>query len=221
MSNSIWKTPVSAPNCEVSSIGIVRNKKTEKEYTPTTIGNGYLSVHIRDKNNKRHYIHRLVAEAFIPNPDNKPQVNHIDGNKMNNCVENLEWVSCKENIRHAIATGLNTQDYQNKPVICLTTGKTYKSCRSAARTLNINFSQIRNVCSGKCKQTYGLRFRYLSDLIAQANKAERLQKAVDIANEALKYARQRGLDNTATLFAVGTKADKALDEIRQLIKENQ
>ena len=65
------------------------------------------------------------------------------------------------------------------------------------------------------------RWCYLDDLIAQADKAERLQKAVDIANEALKYARQRGLDNTATLFAVGTKADKALDEIRQLIKENQ
>ena len=65
------------------------------------------------------------------------------------------------------------------------------------------------------------RWAYLEEIIAQADKAERLQKAVDIAEEALKYARQRGLDNTATLFAVGTKADKALDEIRQLIKENQ
>ena len=54
---------------------------------------------------------------------------------------------------------------------------------------------------------------YLSDLVAQADKAERLQKAVDIAKEALKYARQRGLDNTATLFAVGSKADKALETI--------
>lgn len=65
------------------------------------------------------------------------------------------------------------------------------------------------------------RWAKVTDLIAQADKAERLQKAVDVAEEALKYARQRGLDNTATLFAVGTKADKALDEIRQLIKENQ
>ena len=65
------------------------------------------------------------------------------------------------------------------------------------------------------------RWAYLEEIIAQADKAERLQKAVDIAKEALKYARQRGLDNTATLFAVGTRADKALDEIRQLIKENQ
>ena len=65
------------------------------------------------------------------------------------------------------------------------------------------------------------KWTYYDDLIAQADKAERLQKAVDIANEALKYARQRGLDNKATPFAIGTKADKALDEIRQLIKEQK
>lgn len=60
------------------------------------------------------------------------------------------------------------------------------------------------------------RWCYFDELLAQANMAERLQKAMDIAKEALKYARQRGLDNTATLFAVGTKADKALIEIKQL-----
>lgn len=60
------------------------------------------------------------------------------------------------------------------------------------------------------------RWCYWDEFIAQADKAERLQKAVDVAEEALKYARQRGLDNTATLFAVGTKADKALTEIKKL-----
>lgn len=74
---------------------------------------------------------------------------------------------------------------------------------------------------GKCAVVPGNKWAYIDELIAQADKAERLQKAVDVAGEALKYERQRGLDNTATLFAVGTKADKALDEIRQLIKENQ
>lgn len=64
----------------------------------TDRGNGYLTVHIEGKNR---YLHRIIAQAFIPNPENKSEVNHIDGNRSNDCVKNLEWVSRLENAKHA------------------------------------------------------------------------------------------------------------------------
>lgn len=93
---------------QVSTTGIVtRNGKEIK----TRIRSGYLSFTECINNVKRDvYVHRLVAKTYIPNPQNKPCINHIDGNKLNNCVSNLEWVTHKENSVHASRTGLN--DYQ-------------------------------------------------------------------------------------------------------------
>lgn len=82
------------------------------------------------------------------------------------------------------------------------------NCFCACASCFVDLRKVKRWCS----------LENLDDLIAQADKAERLQKAVDVAEDALKYARQRGLDNKATPFAIGTKADKALDEIKQLIK---
>ena len=70
---------------------------------------GYYCVSISDKNQKErvYAVHRLIAKTFIENPENKPQINHKDGNKLNNSVENLEWATAKENIKHAFLNGLN------------------------------------------------------------------------------------------------------------------
>lgn len=88
--------------------GAVFRLEGEAECVPTITNTaGYASVRLPDKN---HLVHRLVAEAFIPNPENKPQVNHKDGNKRNNNVNNLEWVTQAENIAHALSHGLFPKD---------------------------------------------------------------------------------------------------------------
>lgn len=89
----------------------VRAHSKKREYSKTRIrsGSAYLSVMI---GRKRVSIHRLVATAFIPNPDKKPQINHIDGNKFNNRVDNLEWCTQSENVKHAFKAGLNKPSHK-------------------------------------------------------------------------------------------------------------
>lgn len=85
-------------------------------------GNGYFRTNLaKDGVNKTVKVHRLVAEAFIPNPSNLPEVNHIDGNKQNNHVENLEWCSRSENLKHAVEIGLKRLDGEFNPGHKLTT----------------------------------------------------------------------------------------------------
>ena len=88
---------------EVTEGGNIFIKATGKEITPKNNGNGYLRIYI-PKIKKRFLLHRLVATAYVPNPDNKPQVNHIDGNKHNNSSNNLEWCTNQENVSHFYET---------------------------------------------------------------------------------------------------------------------
>lgn len=94
---------------------ISKNGEVFKRIYGRETSGGYLSAHIRK--GKDYKIHRLVAQTFIPNPDDLPQVNHIDGNKMNNCVDNLEWCSQSHNIKHAYDNGLINKDNISKGVI--------------------------------------------------------------------------------------------------------
>lgn len=91
----------------VSSFGKVKSMLSNKILSESTDSNGRKGVALYiDKYNKKTYrIHRLVAKAFIPNPENKPQVNHIDSNPSNNKVDNLEWCTISENMKHAYKYG--------------------------------------------------------------------------------------------------------------------
>ena len=102
----IWKPVKSAPNYEISNNGLVRNTKTGKMLKIATNNHGYHLVCLSYKNKKQTgYIHRLVAEAFIPTDlDTRISVvNHIDGYKSNNSIENLEWTTHAENTYHGKA----------------------------------------------------------------------------------------------------------------------
>lgn len=105
---------------EVSNIGNIRNAKTHRVRKINVLPKGYafVGVSLGSRDNKPLFkVHRAVAETFIPNPNNLPVINHLDGNKLNNVVENLEWCTHQENTMHAYANGLQKPSprcYHNK-----------------------------------------------------------------------------------------------------------
>ena len=166
---SEWKTiPGFGEKYQVTKTGRIRNSKTGRELSPYKKPDGYLAVNLSHQNKaKPTMVHRLVAEAYIPNPEGLPVVNHIDGDKGNPHVKNLEWVSFSENSLHAFRTGLsqisekcknavskiaaeNGAKTTSKPVFQINAnGKRihrYKSVREAERTTGIPRGNIIRAC---------------------------------------------------------------------------
>ncbi len=170
---------------EVSSLGRIRsyanarwgNRPNAKIMKVKQIPVGYLQVNLcKPKGGGKAVsglIHRLVAEAFIPNPDNLPVVNHKDGNKTNNRADNLEWVTASENSFHAVRTGLKKPSQHQKevaakrqsvPVVMLSLDgekiSVFESGKQAALAVGADISAVTKCCRGKLKKTKGYRFQY-------------------------------------------------------------
>ena len=102
-------------NYIISDEGIIKNIATDRIINPWLNNNGYRYVTLNLEGTRKNYrVHRLVAEKFIPNPNNLPQVNHKDGNKQNNEIDNLEWCDSSYNVQHAIKQGLIPLGVNNK-----------------------------------------------------------------------------------------------------------
>ncbi|MBO7712938.1 MAG: HNH endonuclease [Methanobrevibacter sp.] len=147
------------------------HKGIKTKLKPFLSKNGYLTVSFGHKSTKR-LVHRLVAKAFIPNPDNKAQVNHIDGNKTNNNVSNLEWCTCSENLIHkhrvlghkgAWFGKFGKNNPSSKPVIQLKNNKIinkFDCIAEAERMTGISHSSISACCKNKSKTAGGYEWEY-------------------------------------------------------------
>ena len=161
----------------ISNLGNVKslnyqNTKKERVLCPVKHHLGYMLVHLGK--NKIKMVHTLVAEAFIPNPEGKKFVNHIDGNKQNNVVTNLEWVTSKENMNHAIRTGLRNPHKNNHPFgkdvinskVVLQYSKDgslirkWECISDAARSIGCNHCSIINNAMGRKKSSHGFIWKY-------------------------------------------------------------
>ncbi len=167
--NEVWKTIEGFPNYEVSNRGRIRNKRTGLILTQIPDKDGYLRIHLgNDRTVKR--VHRLVASAFISNPFNKPHVNHIDGNKTNNCIDNLEWATSRENNVHALNTGLRKI---SRPVRIVETGEIFKSISDCANAIGAKDQNVHAVASGyeHHKTIKGLHIEYVDDNMLAKNQS--------------------------------------------------
>ena len=139
--------------------GRVWSYKSNKFLKPSLVRGYHRVILYKEGKEKAFRIHRLVAEAFIPNPDGLPQVNHKDEDKSNNCVENLEWCDAKYNANY----GTRTERAINKisiPIYCVELDKTFKSQTEAAKELGLDNRNINKCCKGKVKTHSGYHFRY-------------------------------------------------------------
>lgn len=165
----------------ITEEGEILNYRTQKFMKQRFDKDGYLRVSLtKDGKQQTFFIHRLLAEAFIPNPKNLPLINHKDENKKNNNLNNLEWCTHWYNLTYsrdknlALEKGVDFMGFEktnqkrpgsgtSKPVRCVELNIIYQSGAEAARELNLDASHISKVCRGKANTTGGYHFEFVTE----------------------------------------------------------
>ena len=168
-----WAKTTRNPNYLVSNTGRIRRNGSDKDHSVRD-RKGYYAVDLYENGERStERVHILVAEAFVPNPNNNPMVYHKDGNKHNNNAENLEWVTNKENCDHAWKTGLARPSYgmlgkrnpnggrKGKPIRIVETGEVFKNSLECEKAINGNNRHINDCLKGRQETHRGYHFEYV------------------------------------------------------------
>lgn len=155
-------------NYVINEDGIIYHQKYISEWSIVQYVNaridrgGYLSCRLsRDGQVHTKFIHRLLAQHFIPNPLNLSEVNHKDGNRLNNALWNLEWITHRANVQHAYQNGLNSSA---KRILDIMTGQVFLSIRQAADAIGLNYNTC---CKRLVKNLPDFRLRYFGQTVGQ------------------------------------------------------
>ena len=165
----IFKDIKGYPDYQISNKGRLWSCKSNKYLKPFKNNKGYRMINIKAANGKRkgELIHRLVALAFIDNPEGKPEVNHINCIRCDNRVENLEWVTRKENIKYTSECGHKS----NKKIQCIETGQIFNTSTEAANVNGGDSGNIRKSAGNEGKfSVYGFHYVYVASGIQTLNE---------------------------------------------------
>lgn len=158
MDEELWRDWPQDPRVKVSNMGNVISYKRGSGYPLKVTHNrrgGYQQVGATG--GRPQYVHKMVAETWIDNPNHYEEVNHINGDKDDNRVDNLEWVTHSENLRHAYRTGLK----KGRPIRIVETGETFESLAECARQIGCTQQNISNCLAGRQSTCRGYRFEYV------------------------------------------------------------
>lgn len=163
MDEELWKEWPQDPRIMVSNMGNVVSCRRGgwSPYKVSYSGGGYQIVGANYGSTKNQYVHRMVAETWIPNPNHYEEVNHINGNKDDNSVENLEWVTHSENLRHAWRTGLTKG--RRTPIRIVETGEIFESLSECARRIGVSQPAISYCLAGRNRTCRGYHLEYVED----------------------------------------------------------